>query len=119
MSRIATYKENSVVTQSRGHLVVMLYEGAINFLEQAIVAITRNDQAEKGRLIGRAMDIINELDSSLDFNSSNDLCANLRSLYDFMHRHLFQANLKSDAKAIREVIALLDDLNQAWKAISM
>lgn len=118
MGPIATYKQNNVVT-SRGHLVVMLYDGAINFLEQAVVAIERRDYAEKGRLIGRAMDIINELDASLDFNSSNDLCTNLRSLYDFMNRHLFQANLKSDAKHLREVIALLDDLNQAWKAISL
>jgi len=119
MSGISAYKENSVVTQSRGHLVVMLYEGAIRFLEQSIAAIEKQDYAEKGRLIGRAMDIINELDASLDFSASDELCTNLRSLYDFMRRHLFQANLKMDVQCVREVIDLLDDLNQAWKAISI
>ena len=119
MSGIAAYRENNVITQSRGNLVVMLYEGAMKFLEQAIIAIEARDSGEKGRLIARAMDIITELDSSLDFNASGELCGNLRSLYDFMHRHLLQANTKSDAGALREVINLLDDLNQAWKAISM
>ena len=119
MSGITAYKENNVVTQSRGHLVVMLYEGAIKFLEQAVVAIENRDYAEKGRLIGRALDIINELDASLDFNASGELCTNLRSLYDFIRRHLFQANVKLDVQSVREVINLLDDLNQAWKAISI
>jgi flagellar protein FliS len=119
MSRIAAYRENGVLTQSRGQLVVMLYEGAIKFLEEAIPAIEKNDYAEKGRLIGKAMDIVAELDSSLDFGASEELCTNLRSLYDFMQRHLFQANLKCDVQAVRDVIKLLDDLNQAWRAISI
>jgi len=119
MSGIAAYRENSVVTQSRGHLVVMLYDGAIRFLTEAVTAIEARDYAEKGRLIGRAMDIINELDTSLDFNASGELCTNLRSLYDFMRRQLLQANLKMDVQSVRDVINLLDDLNQAWRAISM
>ena len=118
MSRITAYRENGVLTQSRGQLVVMLYDGAIKFLEQAIGAIEKKDHAEKGRLIGKAMDIIAELDCSLDFEASEELCTNLRSLYDFIRRHLFDANLKCDVQAVRDVIKLLDDLNQAWRAIS-
>ncbi len=119
MSGITAYQQNSVMTQSGGHLVVMLYEGAIKFLEQSFPAIEKQDYAEKGRLIGRALDIINELDASLDFSASGELCTNLRKLYDFMRRHLLQANLKMDVQCVREVINLLDDLNQGWKAISM
>ncbi len=119
MSGIAAYREHGVVTQSRGQLVVMLYEGAIRFLEEAVAAMERKDLAEKGRLIGKAMDIVAELDRSLDFGAAEDLCGNLRSLYEFIHRHLFQANLKCDTQAVRDVIKLLEDLNQAWRAISM
>ena len=118
MSRIKAYRENGILTQSRGQLVVMLYDGAIKFLEQAIPAIEKKDYAEKGRLIGKAMDIVAELDCSLDFDASGELCTNLRSLYDFIRRHLVHANLKCDAQAVRDVIKLLDDLNRAWRAIS-
>ena len=119
MSGIAAYRENGVMTQSRGQIVVMLYEGAIKFLEQAIPAVERRDHAEKGRLIGKAMDIVAELDATLDFDASPELCTNLRGLYDFMRRHLFDANLHCDAQPVRDVIALLDDLNQAWRAIGV
>ena len=46
MSGIAAYRETGVVTQSRGQIVVMLYDGAIKFLEQAIPAIEKKDYPE-------------------------------------------------------------------------
>jgi len=39
-------------------------------------------------------------------------------LYLFMGRRLFQANTKRDPQMIREVITLLEDLNQSWKTIT-
>ena len=43
-----------------------------------------------------------------------EISNNLNALYDFMYRHLIQANFKKDAKMITEVIDLLEDLRNAW-----
>jgi len=97
----------------------MLYDGAIKALRQASTAIGEGDVAAKGKHIGKATDIIVELNSVLDMDVGGEIAANLRRLYDFMIYHLTQANLKKDQKMIGEVIALLEDLNQGWKAISL
>lgn len=117
MNGIATYKANSVTTQPGGRLIVMLYEGAVKFLYQAIAQIEAGNWAEKGRFINKASDIIGELNITLNMDEGGEVAANLRALYLFMLRHLMQANLKRDPQMIREVIDLLDDLLVAWKAV--
>jgi len=96
----------------------MLYEGAIKFLRQAIEQIEAGDAEEKGNLIRRAVDIINELDATLNMEAGGEIAQSLRRLYDFMRRHLFQANSRQDPEMIREVISLLDELNEGWRKIA-
>jgi len=46
------------------------------------------------------------------------MASNLKRLYFFMNRHLFQANLKNDMQGMREVILMLSDLREVWQDIS-
>ncbi len=118
MKSIETYQENAVTTQSKGRIVVMLYEGAIKFLKLAKKEIEAKNHEAKSKYINKALDIINELNTVLDMEAGGEVATNLRSLYMFMIRHLHQANIKQDPVKIDEVIKLLEELNQSWKAIS-
>ena len=118
MDGIDAYKEHAVSTQSGGRLIVLLYEGAIKFLNQAIEQLEAGNHVEKGNYIGKARAIIDELDLNLEMEAGGEVAESLRKLYDFMRRHLIQANLKRDPQRIRDVIALLRDLNEGWKAIT-
>ena len=118
MNGVDIYQQTTISTQNKGRLIVMLYEGAIRFLRQAIRDLEVHDYAAKGRNISKAQDIILELNTVLDMEAGGDVAQNLRSLYNFMLRHLSQANLKCDTQMIREVVSLLEDLNQSWRAIT-
>ena len=118
MSQIAAYTDNSITTESRGRLVVMLYEGAIRFLNLAVAALAENDMPTKGTNVAKAMEIINELDCVLDIDAGGEVAKNLRSLYDFMRKHLQTAHLTNDAEKMKEVASLLGELNEGWKAIA-
>ena len=118
MSGIKAYQESAITTQSCGRLIVMLYEGAVKFLEQAIREIDKQDWIAKGRYINRAIAIVDELDLSLDMEAGGEIAASLRKLYDFLRRHLAQANLNRDPTRIREAIAILQELNEGWKAVT-
>ncbi len=118
MNGVSAYQETSVGTQSKGRLIVMLYDGAIKFLRLAIREIEAGNLMGKGQYIGKAQDIINELSSVLDMEAGGEIAANLRKLYMFMSRHLSQANVQCDAQKIREIITLLEELNQGWRAIA-
>ena len=118
MNGLSTYQENQVLSQNRGQLVVTLYEGAIKFLKQAVLAMDRGDYLEKGRLIGKALDIIQELDVTLNMEAGGEISQNLHKLYLFMVEQLLKANVQKDAQKIQGVVSLLDDLNQGWKTVA-
>jgi len=118
MNGVDVYQQTAVGTQNKGRLIVMLYEGAIRFLRQAIADLERKDYAAKGRNIGKAQDIILELNTVLDMEAGGEIAQNLRALYNFMQRHLSQANIKCDPQMVRDVISLLEELNSSWRAIT-
>lgn len=118
MNGLDTYKEVAVTTQSKGRLIVILYDGAIKFLKLAIMELNAGNIENKGLYINKALDIINELNNVLDMEAGGEIAMNLRRLYVFMTQNLSAANIKKDPQKIDEVIKLLEELNQGWKAIT-
>ena len=118
MNGVSAYQETSITTESKGRLIIMLYDGAIKFMRLAIQEIEAQNFEAKGRYIGKAQDIINELNTVLDIEAGGEVAENLRKLYVFMSNHLSQANMKRDPQMIREVISLMEELNNGWRAIT-
>ena len=118
MKGLDTYKEVAITTQGRGRLVVMLYDGAIKFLKLALNDFDTGNAEARWNNIKRALDIIDELNAVLNMEAGGEVAVNLRKLYLFMIGHLNMANAKKDPQMIQDVINLLDELNQGWKAIA-
>ncbi len=74
------YAATQVSTADRLQLVVMLYEGAISFLRQAKEKMALKDATGKGLYLGKALDIIAELNASLNFQEGGEIAANLLTL---------------------------------------
>jgi flagellar protein FliS len=98
-------------------LVVMLYEGAISFLRQARERMAARDVTGKGLYLGKALDIISELNASLNMAEGGEVAANLFRLYNFMTAHLTRANLNWDGEALRVVMEMLEKLKEAWREV--
>jgi flagellar protein FliS len=99
-------------------LVSMLFDGAIEAMNNAKGAIATRNIESKGRAISRAVNIIDGgLRASLDLNAGGKLAQDLHALYGYMLTRLTYANLKSDAHAIDECIRLLHPIRDAWNAI--
>jgi flagellar protein FliS len=118
MSGIAAYRDNTITTQSKGRLIVMLYEGAIKFMKLAIKELEAGNFQAKGQYINKAIDIIAELNAVLDMEAGGEIAVNLRKLYCFMNERLTQANIKRDPAMIQDVIRLMEELNQSWKILA-
>jgi len=113
-----SYRQVATHTASPGQLVLMLYEGAIRFLERALGGFDLEDPVESVATINnnilRAQDIIRELDFSLNMADGGDLAYELRRLYDYFDRVLMESNLKKEPTGINEVIARVTVLRDAW-----
>ena len=110
MNGTALYEETAISTQSKGRLVVMLYDGAVKFLSQAIKALQVGDLEAKNRNIGRARDIIFELNTVLDLDAGREVAQNLRKLYNFRPTHTNHKN------SVRPAAGWHLRTNEAWHA---
>ncbi len=110
-----TYVDNDVSTQERAKLVAMLYDGAIKFLRTAKQKLQEGDYALKGVYIGKAQDIVAELNNCLNVQAGPQIANDLRALYNFLYGHLTQANIERSPEMIDESIKVLAELRQAWE----
>lgn len=111
------YLQTQVTTTGQGDVVVLLYDGALKFLGQAKELLEANDMAGKGINISRALDVIAELDSSLNMEKGGDLARNLHGLYSFCQNHLVMANVKKNPQMIDDVVRVLSGLRSAYAEI--
>lgn len=109
------YRNTSVESASKEKLLLMLYEGAIKFTKKAAQACDQKDIAERGLNIGRAYDIIVELNNTLNHEVGGDIAKNLEQLYMFMTDQLTQANINGDRKHLDSVIKILETLLSGWQ----
>jgi flagellar protein FliS len=109
------YQNVKVSTVNRGTLLVMVYDAAIRYLEEAKVKMVERDFSGKGLCIDRAFEALNELRKSLNFEASMELASSLNQLYFFMNKRLSQATLTNDTAAIDDILRLLRGLREAWK----
>lgn len=117
MQLAQNYLQVQVNTTSQEELVVLIFEAAIKYLEQAKEKIKEKDYAQKGILISKALDCIAELDSSLNMEKGGDIAKNLHSLYFYCQTKLLMANLKMDISLIDEVITILKKIGSAFAEV--
>jgi flagellar secretion chaperone FliS len=117
-NRSSVYQEISVNTSSPTKLVVMLYEGAIKFLGQAVDGINRKDFAQKSQSVDRAVAIIQHLQGTLDLEKGQEISVELDRLYTYMGSRIFDGSAKLDVAPLQEVIKLLETLLSGWEQIA-
>lgn len=109
------YKQNAVLTATPEELTLMLYDGAIKFMNIGKYSIENKDMEKAHSSLMRAQDIILELNYSLDMNY--EVSKGLRGLYDFVLSKLIDANINKDINAIDEALAVVNDMRDTWKEV--
>jgi len=112
---VQAYRANQVMTADPGTILLMLYQGAIDFLRQAKTGLEKKDMAEKGLYINKTLAILSELLTSLNFEVGGEVARNLEGLYLFMIDHITNANLYNDPRLLEEALALLSTLKEGWE----
>lgn len=109
---IKQYQTNNITTATPEKLMIMLFDGAIQFLQKAKTAILEKNLQERSTNIESARKIIRELMRTIDLENGNDVSKQLFRLYNRMAMKLIKANISRNTDLIDEV---LDDLtNIRW-----
>jgi flagellar protein FliS len=116
-ARNAYTQTKITTTYNPVELVVMLYDGAIDFLDKAATAINMREVPIKIKYIDKAIAIIEELLNALNLEVGGEIALNLQNLYLYMMKELVLANIKNDANKIKYIIRLLKEIRGAWVQI--
>ena len=119
LSQYQTINVAAAVESASPHrLVQMLMQGCLQRLAEAKGAIARGDIAAKGEALGKAINIVGGLQSSLNKEVQSPLPQQLDELYIYMQRRLVEANLHGDVAMVDEVSGLMRTVKEGWDGIA-
>jgi flagellar protein FliS len=110
------YKRADVETASQGKLVAMLFNGAIQRVEEARRLAAAKDPAhlkDLHALLVRSQEIVAELRTSLDIQAG-EIALQLDSIYEYIFHLLVQANIKKDGTHLEEALRHLTEMRDMW-----
>lgn len=113
-----SYRQAATKTAPPGQLVLMLFDGALRFLDKALVGFDLDDPLESNLAINnnilKAQEILRELNMSLNMELGGEFAATMRRLYNYYDLQLSQSNLQKDPAGVQLVIRLLSVIRGAW-----
>lgn len=115
-SQHAAYK-SAQQNASKCRQVVMLYDGAIKFVNKAIEAIQQSDVQGRYNNLDRASSIVLGLQSALDFDNGGEISVLLDHYYHSIDMRLISVNRSNDEGTCHQIIKELEMMRGSWDAI--
>jgi flagellar protein FliS len=112
-------KVNAGVAGASPHgLIQMLYDGLLERIAQLKGAIEQNNIELRHRKVNQATSIVLGLREALNVDATEDLANGLDSLYDYIQRQLWAANVNSAPALLDECTELVLEVSTAWREIA-
>lgn len=108
------YERTKVETSDQRQLILLLYDGAIRFMQRAMARIEANDIEAAHNYLVRSRDILGELLATLKPEKAGEVGQNLQRLYVYIFNRLVEANLVKDREIVHECIKLMSTLREGW-----
>ncbi len=111
------YLESGVLTASPARLICILYERAVASVQEARRELKLGNIAARSKAICHAIDVVSELDASLDHDAGGQISASLAELYGYVRRRLTEGNMRQSDAPLAEVESLLTILAEGWSTV--
>ena len=112
---IKQYQTSNITTATPEKLMIMLLDGAVQFLQKAKIAINEKNLQERATNIESARKIIRELMRTIDLENGNTVSKSLFRLYNRMAMKLIKANVAKNIVLVDEVIEDLTNIRWGFQ----
>lgn len=113
-----------VAEASPARLVQIMFEQILAHLATSQGCMSRiennmpvSEVIAKGKALGKAIRLIDQLNNTLDMERGQKIAENLRALYVYMMARLTQANVTNDSHIVAEVASLVQKVKTGWDQI--
>lgn len=108
------YREAAVRSATPVRLILMLYEAGIEDLRRISAAMQDNDVQRRTDEAHHFLQVLNQLQGSLDMERGGDVAANLERYYGLVRSQLLQAELKNSTEIVQNILSQFLSLHHAW-----
>ena len=106
------YKRQQIMTASPEELTLMLYNGAIRFVTESILAIEQKDMERAHIANKRAQDIVHEFMVTMDMKQ--EISKNWLLIDEYILHCLIQGNIKKNIADLEDAKRLLVEFRDTW-----
>ncbi|KTE92001.1 flagellar protein FliS [Desulfitobacterium hafniense] len=107
------YKNQQIMTASPEQLTLLLYNGALRFLNESILALENGEKEKSHNANLRVQAIISEFMATLDMNY--EISNNWAALYEYVEHSLIEGNIKKDVQHLHNAKAILEEMRNTWQ----
>jgi flagellar secretion chaperone FliS len=115
--QLSEYRRSQIMGMSQIDLVIMLYHGAIRYLNEAIAMMEAERFDQSWQKFDRARKIVVHMLGTLNFEAG-DLAGKMASLYAYVIEQISVANARRDPEIARQCIHVLTTLKEGWDGIA-
>jgi len=115
---LSSYQKNQVSGMSQKDLIVLLYSGAMKFLNNARKCLESESAAEFSDAVERVHRIIYHLYSTLDFEQGGEIAERLGALYTFIIGQLYILNSTKNDQIISDLMEIINNLKEGWQELT-
>src|SRR5580700_3534794 len=108
------YLASRVASATPVELTRMLYEGAVQAVQEALTAHRAGDILTRGNAVTKAVQILGELRFSLRRDVAPQYCDTLSGLYGYLQNRLIQAHAQKSESMLEESLQLIQTLLDGW-----
>src|SRR5690348_3031954 len=113
------YQAYATATQTvaKTRQIVLLYDGAIRFMQQAKEAIYEKRIEDRYHLLLKASDVLMGLQGCLDFEQGGDIARLLYQFYSSLDHRIFSIHHTASIETCDAIIAELKQMRDVWDEI--
>lgn len=112
---IQGYRNVSIGTASPDKLLMMVYKGALKFLNSAKIMMDKEQYDQAQAYVIKASSAVVELIATLDHSRSPDLANSLEKLYIYVLENLSKAVEERSSAKIEIAINIINTLTKTWE----
>ena len=111
--QLQAYKDNAVQTASGPQLTLMLYNGCVKFIKQAMKDVEKADYESKNKNVQKAQNIIQEL--MITLNPEIEISQQMLPMYEFINFQLTEGNIKNEVSHLETALEFVTEFRDTWK----
>ena len=111
------YRETEALTTDPVGMVVVLYEMLLKDLRRALSAIAVGDIEARAAAVRHSLLVLQQLQSTLDFQRGGVVAENLDRFYNFSRAKLLEAQIKVSPEIFEQQITFVSGIRDAWEEV--